>query len=151
MKTLVSFLLCLSCLLLNERTVAQPVSGTWATLSMVTFERVFNEDWGMEIEVPKVNMAVRALEGTEIEVNGYIIPLEGKIEQSHVMLSAFPQSTCFFCGKAGPESAMQAFMKDGKKVKYVPEKVTMKGILRINEKDISSLLYTLEDAVLIKR
>lgn len=140
------FLLCFIGITLQ----AQTMTGTWGTLSLVTFDRVFNEDWGMEIEVPKVNQIVRQLEGTEIEVKGFIIPLEGKVEQSHIMLSAFPQSTCFFCGKAGPESAMQAFMKDGKKVKYSPDKVTMKGILRINEKDISSLLYTLEDAVLIK-
>jgi hypothetical protein len=129
---------------------AQPVSGTWATLSLVTFDRQFNEDFGMEIEVPRVSPAVRALEGKEIEVNGYIIPLDGKREQSHVMLSAFPQSTCFFCGKAGPESAMQAFMKGGKKLRYTDEKVTLKGILRVNEKDITSLLYTMEDAVLVK-
>ena len=152
MKTLLTSILFMLLLLPSERVMAQPATtGIWATLSMVTFERVFNEDWGMEIEVPKVNMAVRALEGKEIEVNGYIIPLDGKIEQSHIMLSAFPQSLCFFCGKAGPETAMQAFMKEGEKVKYSPEKVTLKGVLRINEKDISSLLYTLEDAELVKR
>lgn len=129
---------------------AQPKTGIWATLSLVTFDTHYDEDWGMEITRAKVSPVVRALEGEVIEVTGFIIPLEGKIEQSHVMLSLYPQSTCFFCGKAGPESAMQAFMKDGKKIKYQENKVSMKGVLRINESDANSLLYTLDQAELIK-
>lgn len=128
---------------------AQTVTGMWGTLSMVSFSREYNEAWGIDMEIPTVSPVVKALEGTEITVTGYLIPLDAKTESAHIMLSAFPISNCFFCGKAGPESAMQAFMKDGKKIKYVEEKVTMKGILRINESDINSLLYTMEQAVLM--
>jgi hypothetical protein len=66
------------------------------------------------------------------------------------MLSKFPQSTCFFCGKAGPETAMQVFMKDNKKVKISERKVRVKGTLLINPKDASSLLYTLENAIIFE-
>ncbi len=124
--------------------------NTWRTLSMVTYKTEFNEDWGMDIEVPQVNPVAMALNGKEIEVEGFIIPLTGKIAQSHLMLSAFPKSMCFFCGAAGPESAMEVFMKDQKEVAFTPEKVKFRGILHINPRDMNKLLYSMENAVMIK-
>jgi hypothetical protein len=123
--------------------------GSWNTLSMVTYQREFDESFGIDIEKPILNPIVRTLEGKEIEVEGYIIPLTGKIEQSHFMLSRYPQSMCFFCGKAGPESAAQVFTKDGKKIAFTDKKIKVRGILRINVTDITNLLYTLEDGVII--
>jgi hypothetical protein len=93
---------------------------------------------------------VRTLEGTEIEVDGYIIPLNGKVEQNHFMLSKFTNNMCFFCGKAGPETAMQVFLANKKKVAFSDDKIRVKGILRINTNDASGLLYTLENATIIK-
>ena len=122
----------------------------WVTLSLVTFESSYDPEFMMEIKKPKVSSAVQKLDGTQIEVEGYIIPLTGQVTQSHFMLSKFPQSTCFFCGKAGPESAMQVFMKDNVKVKISERKVKVKGTLIVNPKDITSLLYTLENGVIIE-
>ena len=120
----------------------------WMTLSLVTFKTTYNPDLLMEESVAKLSSAVEKLEGTEVELEGYIILLTGQVTQSHFMLSKFPQSTCFFCGKAGPETAMQVFMRDNKKIKVTERKVRVKGTLYINPKDASSLLYTLENAVL---
>ena len=123
--------------------------GAWNTLSMVTYERSFDETFGIDVEKPVLNPIIKNLEGKEIEVEGYIIPLTGKIKQSHFMLSRFPQSMCFFCGKAGPESAAQVFTKGGKKIAYTDKKIKVKGILRINVTDITNLLYTLEDGIIL--
>ncbi len=123
--------------------------GAWNTLSMVTFQLQFDETFGIDVEKPILNPVVKTLEGKEIEVEGYIIPLTGKVEQSHFMLSRFPQSMCFFCGKAGPESAAQVFTKGGKKIAFTDKKIRVKGILRINVSDITNLLYTLEDGIII--
>ncbi len=122
----------------------------WVTLSLVTFESSYDPEFMMEVKKPKVSSAVQKLDGTVIEVEGYIIPLTGQVTQSHFMLSKFPQSTCFFCGKAGPESAMQVFMKDNVKIKISERKVKVKGTLIVNPKDITSLLYTLENGVIIE-
>jgi len=89
------------------------------------------------------------MDGQEIEVDGYIIPLDGKVKQSHFVYSAFPANMCFFCGKAGPETAMEVFMKDNKKVAYSDLKIRLKGNLQINESDGSNLIYTLRDAVVL--
>ena len=122
----------------------------WITLGMVTFETSYDPEYMLETKKPKISSAVDKLDGKVIEVEGYIIPLTGQVTQSHFMLSKFPQSTCFFCGKAGPETAMQVFMKDNKKVNITERKVLVKGTLLINPKDASSLLYTLENAIIIE-
>ncbi|MBK9256006.1 MAG: DUF3299 domain-containing protein [Saprospiraceae bacterium] len=121
----------------------------WQTLGLVTFISQYDPEFMMEIKIPKVSPLVEKLDGKEIEIEGYMIPLTGQTQQSHFMLSRYPQSTCFFCGKAGPESAMQVFMKNNVKVPISERKVKVKGKLMINPKDITSLLYTMEDGVLI--
>lgn len=120
----------------------------WMTLGMVTFKSTYDPELLMETKIPKISPAIEKIDGTVIEVEGYIIPLTGQVTQSHFMLSKFPQSTCFFCGKAGPETAMQVFMKENKKVKITERKVKVKGTLLVNPKDASSLLYTLENAII---
>ncbi len=122
----------------------------WNTLGMVTITKEYDESMGMEIQKPIVGIIAQQLDGKEVELSGFIIPLTGKLAQSHFMLSRYPQSMCFFCGKAGPETAAQVFMKDKKKVEFTEDKVTIKGILRINATDMNNLLYTLDQAELIK-
>ncbi|MCB9310798.1 MAG: hypothetical protein H6567_12125 [Lewinellaceae bacterium] len=119
---------------------------TWITLSKVTFTSTFNPEFMIETRQPKLSEAVESLNGEEIELDGYIIPLTGQISQSTFMFSRYPQATCFFCGKAGPESAMQVLMKDGKKVKITERKVKLKGRLLISPQAESGLLYTLDNA-----
>ena len=122
----------------------------WNTLGMVTISTEYDQSLGMEIQKPTVSIIAKQLDGKEVKLSGFIIPLSGKLAQSHFMLSRYPQSMCFFCGKAGPETAAQVFMKNEKKVEFTEEKVTIKGILRINATDMNNLLYTLDQAELIK-
>jgi len=133
----------------SQPDVMKKDEGAWNTLSMVTFQRTFDEEFGMDVEKPIISPLVQALDGKEIEVEGYIIPLTGKIKQSHFMISKFTQNMCFFCGKAGPETAAQVFTKDAKKIPFTDNKVRVRGILRVNATDVTSLLYTIEDGVMI--
>lgn len=121
----------------------------WNTLGMVTISKEYDQSIGMEIQKPTVSVIAQQLDGKIVELSGFIIPLTGKLAQNHFMLSKYPQSMCFFCGKAGPETAAQVFMKNKKKVEFTEEKVTIKGILRINATDMNNLLYTLDQAEVI--
>ena len=122
----------------------------WNNLGMVNISTEYDQSLGMEIQKPTVSIIAQQLDGKEVELSGFIIPLTGKLAQSHFMLSRYPQSMCFFCGKAGPETAAQVFMKGEKKVEFTEEKVSIKGILRINATDMNNLLYTLDQAEVIK-
>ncbi len=124
-------------------------SPMWQTLGTVEKESTYDESLGMTIDKITVGFMAKSYQGQEIEIDGYIIPLTGKVSQSHFMLSLFPANMCFFCGAAGPETAMQVFMSNDKKVKYSDNKIRLKGVLRINEQNSNGLLYTLEEAVIL--
>lgn len=124
--------------------------SAWSTLSQVTTTSSYDKDFGIEMKKVKVGPIARTLQNKEIEVDGYIIPLNGKLSQNHFMLSKYTNNMCFFCGKAGPETAMQVFLANGKKIAFTEDKIKVKGILLINENDPSGLLYTLDKATIIE-
>lgn len=141
-----SIILLASSFITAQKGSAMQDQNVWKTLSLVNVTSEYDDTYGMLMDKIEVSPIVKAMNGKIIEVDGYIIPLTGKIGQSHFMLSSLPQAICFFCGAAGPETAMQVFMKDNKKMEYSDKKVKVSGILRVNVKDAQSLLYTLEDA-----
>ncbi len=147
-STMKNILLTIGLIFYGSAAQAQLID-VWSTLAMVDKKKEFNVDYGYEIEKISVTPLVQALENTEIEVNGYFIPLSGKGKQNHFMLSSLPANMCFFCGKAGPETAMQVFMKGGKKVAYSDNKIKLKGKLIINPNSENEILYTLDQAELI--
>ncbi len=122
----------------------------WQTLSMVHLESKFDDMMGMVVKTATPTAIAETLDGKEIEIRGYIIALDVKAAQSHFMFSRYPQNMCFFCGAAGPESAMQVFTKNKEKIEYTSDKVVIKGMLNIQKGDPTGLIYTLTDASLIE-
>jgi hypothetical protein len=118
--------------------------NTWKTLSRITFKKEYDEVLGLKIDVPVFGTEVKSMEGKEVTVKGYIIPTDGYKSQKEFVFSAFPYSMCFFCGGAGPETVMEVVSKEP--IKYTSEPVYLKGILRLNGKDVNRLIYSLEKA-----
>lgn len=103
---------------------------------------------GFKVDVPVFDPSVKEFDGKKIRLRGYIIPVEGYKNQNEFVFSAYPYNMCFFCGNAGPETVMEVRTK--KPIKYVSEAVTLEGILHLNETDINSLMFSLEEAMLAK-
>ena len=118
--------------------------NTWKTLSKITFKKEFDEVLGLKIDVPVFAKEVKALEGKEVTVKGYIIPTDGYKSQTEFVFSAFPYNMCFFCGGAGPETVMEISSKQP--IQYTSEPVYLKGILKLNGADVNRLIYSLEKA-----
>ena len=138
-------------LLTASPSLAQETSyDQWNTLALVNMESKFDDMMGMIIKTATPTPIVQGLEGKEIEIRGYMIALDVKAEQSHFMFSRYPQNMCFFCGAAGPESAMQVFMAEKKKIKHTTNKVVLKGTLNIQQGDPTGLIYTLTNAELLE-
>lgn len=55
---------------------------------------------------------------------------------------------CFFCGGAGPETVMEVEATEG--IKYSADAIIIKGIMKLNDKDINRLMYKLVNAKLVK-
>ncbi|MEM1137561.1 MAG: hypothetical protein AAGI07_17100 [Bacteroidota bacterium] len=125
-------------------TKAQDGEDLWKKLTNIKWETTFNEYVGADIQLPIFSEEVEALNGKEIEVKGFIIPVD-LTGADYQVLSAFPYASCFFCGNAGPESVMEIYLKEERKFD-MDAKVTFKGKLKLNYEDSYHLVYMLEDA-----
>ncbi len=137
----------LFCLTLILAGTLQAQENTWKTLAKITFTKQYDDLMGFKVDVPVFSEDIQALEGKEIDVKGYIIPVEGYKSHKEFMFSAFPYSMCFFCGGAGPETVMEVFASAP--VEYTAEQVTLRGKLELNATDINRLMYALNDAHLV--
>jgi len=123
-------------------------TNTWKTLSKITFKKEYDEMMGFKVDVPVFSDDVKELEGQEITIKGYIIPVEGYKSHKEFVFSAFPYNMCFFCGGAGPETVMEVSAIEP--IKYTAEAVTIKGKLSLNSSDINKLIYAVSDVTLVK-
>lgn len=137
----------MSLFLLGSITSLTAQDNTWKTLSKITFTKKYDELLGFKVDVPVFASEVKKLDGKEITLRGYIIPVEGYRSHTEFIFSAFPYNMCFFCGGAGPETVME--VKALTPVKYTTEPITLKGILYLNDTDVNRLMYGLEKAKLV--
>jgi hypothetical protein len=120
-------------------------ANIWQTLFKITWQKKYNAELKVQIEYPKFSPEVQALSGKEITITGYVIPSD-MYEGDFVVLSAYPVSSCYFCGGAGPESVMEVYPKNQRR-SFATEKVTFKGKLKLNPDDHTHLIYILQDAI----
>lgn len=136
-----------------SQTSVQAQSGKqeslWKTLSKITYKKEYDEFLGFKIDKPVFSAKIHSLDGKEVTVKGFIIPVEGYKSHKEFIFSAFPYSMCFFCGGAGPESVMEVVATEA--VEYTTESVTITGTLKLNTDDVNKLMYALTDAKLIKK
>lgn len=124
-------------------------SDIWKTLSKITYTKEYDELMGFKVDKPVFAESVKELEGTEITVKGYIIPVQGYKSHKEFIFSAFPYNMCFFCGGAGPETVMEVAASEP--IKYQAEAIYIKGILKLNREDINRMMYILEDVTKVEK
>ena len=127
---------------------AQSSQNVWKTLSKITYKKEYDELMGFKIDIPVFSDPVKELSGQEIEIKGYIIPVEGYKSHKEFIFSAYPYNMCFFCGGAGPETVME--VEASEPVEYTAEQIVLKGTLHLNDDDINRLMYLMTDARLVK-
>lgn len=124
----------------------QPI--TWMTLKYVEFDMVWSDDLEAHRMFPTFGDRVKKLEGKHVEISGYIIPYS--LDEGTFVLSAKPNSDCFFCGGAGPESVLSLKFKTENQRFTVDDFVKIKGKFRLNDNDVYDLYYILDDAQIVK-
>jgi hypothetical protein len=121
--------------------------NTWKTLAKVTYKKEYDELLGLKVDVPVFGREVKALEGKEVTISGFIIPTDGYKSAKEFVFSAFPYNMCFFCGQAGPETVLEVSAKAP--IKYSADRVTIRGILQLNSGDVNKLIYSLQQVQLV--
>jgi len=120
----------------------------WKTLAKITYRKEYDEFLGFKIDRPVFSEEIKALDGKEVTVKGFIIPVEGYKGHKEFILSAYPYSMCFFCGGAGPESVMEVQAIEA--INYSAESIVLKGKLHLNAEDVNKLMFSLSEAKLVK-
>lgn len=144
--TVVLFLMSASLCGFSQGTGEVPLySKNWETLAKITYEKDFDE-YG-ELFIPVFGEEIKALEGKEVTLPGYIIPFEGMFKPDHIIISSLPIAACFFCGSGGPESVAEVYLT--KPIKYTANSIKVTGRLKLNDSDYNQLMYVLEDARLV--
>ena len=117
----------------------------WAVLGEVVYKGDLSDVLTLNMETPDYSTEILALEGKEITIEGYLLPLD--FGGSYFVISSTPFATCFFCGGAGPETVMEVYLEKGKKP--AGKSVIVKGKLKLNRGELEHLTYMLENAKLI--
>lgn len=123
-------------------------SDIWKNLAKISYKKEYDAVMGFKIDKPVFGESIKAMEGKEVEVKGYIIPVDGYKSHKEFVFSAFPYSQCFFCGGAGPETVMEVEAKDA--IKFTAESIVLKGILSLNDNDVNRLMFKISKATLVK-
>ena len=126
-----------------SQTMAQTII-TWETLADVEFTREYFDEADAYFYYPHFGPSIKALEGQEVLLNGYMLPIDPK--QGFYVLSKNPFAACFFCGSSGPESIVELILKPDHPKFKMDEVITMKGKLRLNKDDLNFCNYILEEA-----
>ena len=86
---------------------------------------------------------MRALEGKEVVIIGYLLVLDGR--QTIYLLSKNPMASCFFCGNGGPETVMDLTFSEKPKFE-MDDLVSVQGTLRLNGDNPNGCYYRIENA-----
>lgn len=140
---LMTAIVCFFLIGLTQGSQAQPLELTWASLKDVSFESAYDKNADTYYQKPTFGPDILALEGSEIAITGYVIPVD--INLNYYVLSAFPFASCFFCGGAGPESVMDLQLKKERTFKN-DERIRFCGTLKLNKTDFYALPFLLEGA-----
>jgi len=126
---------------------APPSTEGWQLFARTKFVSTYIKQYNEYFLVPQFDAKLKQLQGTEIDLQGHYIPLD--LPAGSIVLSKNPYSSCFFCGGAGPETVAEINFKN-KPPKLKPDQViTVKGKLRVNDKDVEHMTFILDQAELI--
>ena len=120
---------------------AQAQGSLWNKLTNIDWEIRYSKVYDSEIGFPKFAADVKALNGKEVTIKGYILPMD--TDDESILISSLPYSQCFFCGGAGIETVMAVFMKNPRK--FNMEEATFRGTLELNDGE-TGLIYNLKEA-----
>lgn len=120
-------------------------SITWDQLTDVKFTKKFSSELGIELLEASFGPSVKALDGKQIIIKGYIIPLDPLGTQ--YVISRNPMASCFFCGGSGPETVAELRLHPKSIRRYATDEIlSFKGTLMLNEKNSESLNYVILNA-----
>ncbi len=120
----------------------------WSYFEDVSFSWEYREEVSAKVEMPTFGRRLMTLDGTQIELSGYYLPME--LDRKRIIISKQPFASCFFCGGAGgPETVAEIQFSKAPRAFKPDEIVHVKGKLKLNPDDFEHLVFILTDAKVI--
>jgi hypothetical protein len=91
---------------------------------------------------------LKVLDGKQVVVEGFIMPLDATEKQRHFILSALPLDGCNFCAPGSPWQMIEVKAPAG--VKYGFDQIRISGKLTLMEDINYGLYYLLTEAVEVR-
>jgi hypothetical protein len=130
-----------------EITAAYADTLTWKVLADIDYKKKPTKDYPEGVMFPVINHTLKAKQGKPIVMSGFVIPID---EKSYA-LSKNVFASCFFCGKAGPESIVGIKLKNNGQKFKTDQYITLQGTFRYNDTDVEDWIYHIENAVVVKK
>jgi len=117
---------------------------SWDQLADVTWTETYIDSLGYNQIEGTYGEEVKRLNGQEITISGYVIPLDAMGLSYALSQTSF--ASCFFCGQAGPETVMDLNVTPRSVAPSRQKEVllTFTGKLIIRESNDTGLHYTLD-------
>lgn len=136
----------LTLVFLNINLSAQ--ASSWDIFEKCTWRDEYVEEYFSYATLLEYNDFVKNLEGKEMEINGFYIPV---MDEEVIILSKYPYANCFFCGGAGLESVVEIRLNSDPPRKFeLDEKLKFKGRLKVNTTEWEFVSFILENATIIE-
>lgn len=125
--------------------ISSPSKDYWQVFAKITKERTYIEEAGAYYRIPVFTPEILDLSGKEITLLGYFLPFS-KLD-SAIIISRYPNSSCFYCGLAGIESVAMVEIGGVNRKYGVDQRIIVKGKLALNTTNVKKLAFVLEDAM----
>lgn len=117
----------------------------WEMFARISKERTFIEEANAYYRIPVFTPELIAETSKEISLVGYYLPYSRL--DSVIIVSRFPNASCFYCGQAGIESVAMVELDEPDNHSFrMDQLLTVQGKLLLNNSDINRLAFVIEDA-----
>jgi hypothetical protein len=118
---------------------------TWNELAKIDyFEKEISEYEIMY--VPIISDKIKKLNKKTLKISGFVIPVDDNV----YALSKNKYSSCFFCGKAGPESVIGLTFKGKIPLFKTDDFITVIGEFKVNDKNPDDWVYSMIKVIIVK-
>lgn len=130
--------------ILKPATISPPSVDYWQMFAGISKERKYIEEAGAYYRIPVFTPELQDLSGKEVTLSGYFLPYS-KLD-SVIIISRFPNASCFYCGLAGIESVAMVELGRNNTTYRTDQRLLVRGNLTLNSTNIQKLAFVLADA-----
>ena len=105
-------------------------SSLWKKIGQIEYDVIDDYEY-----YPIFTPDLKQLNGEEVKLRGYMVPLEEGVVHSTFLLSVLPINQCYFCGKNGIPMMVEVYMR--KAIRYTDGVIEISGKMSLNRTNMA--------------